>query len=217
VRFPWQRQPGESARAYELFCMYRDLPPRERSIARLVSDLVGDGQATKGRRRGDVERLSARWQWPARAAAWDDEIDRKRREAIIDRAVELAERRAVRTSAALHLIARVLERAIARLEAEDALDDLSVPQVVDAALASVRLLPGIQAEEAQAVGGLPGAPPGVAAYDPGDIWRPAAGVSEDDSPITAADKLGAVLSAMEEAGFTPTGYRRIEEDRPDDA
>jgi hypothetical protein len=67
----WERQEGESARAFEGFATYRDLGPA-RSLAAV-------GQAL-GKTKAACEPWSSRWGWVERAAAWDDEADRLLRE-----------------------------------------------------------------------------------------------------------------------------------------
>jgi hypothetical protein len=63
-RAPWDRRDGEPARAYGAFRAYRDAGP-----ARTVSRLELASPRT-------LERWSTRWDWPARAVAWDDETHR---------------------------------------------------------------------------------------------------------------------------------------------
>jgi hypothetical protein len=68
-REAWERRPGESARAYEAFARYRDLPIAERSYRRVAQELGKSGA------------LIARWcsahNWTDRAAAWDAEQERQ--------------------------------------------------------------------------------------------------------------------------------------------
>ena len=64
----WNRQPGEGARPFAAFQMYRDQPPMQRSVRRLAE--------TIGRNRTMVGRWSSQWRWVERAAAWDAEQDR---------------------------------------------------------------------------------------------------------------------------------------------
>lgn len=74
---PWERQPGESARAYAAARAYFELgPPRS---LRTVADIL-----TKSTRH--LERLSSQWQWVERAAAYDDhlrQIQDEARDAVI--------------------------------------------------------------------------------------------------------------------------------------
>lgn len=68
---PWERRESESTKAYEAFCIYRDMG-RERSLSKVAekcnkhSSLIG--------------RWSRENDWVKRAAKWDDEQDRIERE-----------------------------------------------------------------------------------------------------------------------------------------
>ena len=68
---PWERREKESTKAYEAFCIYRDMG-RERSLAKVAEKLQKS------------ETLMGRWsrehKWVERAAKWDDEQDRIERE-----------------------------------------------------------------------------------------------------------------------------------------
>lgn len=92
MRKPWERQTGESSRAYALFVLYRDIGPR-RSIGRMSSSkLLSDGvpdaaQAVSVPRRSRLEVYCQRHRWVARAKAWDDHLQAIRdREAARDAA-----------------------------------------------------------------------------------------------------------------------------------
>jgi hypothetical protein len=61
----WQRQPGESDKAFQAFVTYRNLEPSFRSITRVVSEL--------NKSRSLIGRWSSGWNWVERAAAWDEE------------------------------------------------------------------------------------------------------------------------------------------------
>lgn len=73
-RKPWDRIPEEGSRAYAAFVVYRDLPPRERSL--LATERIQ-------RRKPDVPTATGRyvewfraWNWLKRAQAWDEHLDR---------------------------------------------------------------------------------------------------------------------------------------------
>lgn len=85
MRAPWEKHPDETPKNFEAFKTYRDLPPLRRSIAAAVEAME------KGRKKGGnprtrarkAEELSRKFAWPARAAAWDEERDRRHRETIL--------------------------------------------------------------------------------------------------------------------------------------
>ena len=96
---PWERQPDETARAYEAFCIYRDLPPSERSIKRACQIFHGD--AFKASKNAIWSEWSRKHNWVERANAWLDEQDRVTREAELDALREMR-RRHIQT--AQHLV-----------------------------------------------------------------------------------------------------------------
>jgi hypothetical protein len=59
----WGRQPGETALSYASFQKYRDLPPGERSLARVSREL--------GKNPTMIEDRAKRWRWFERRDAWD--------------------------------------------------------------------------------------------------------------------------------------------------
>lgn len=64
---PWERQPDETPKPFEAFCIYRDLGVN-RSIAQVAAKLSKSEQLMK--------RWSSANNWVERAAAWDDEQER---------------------------------------------------------------------------------------------------------------------------------------------
>jgi hypothetical protein len=81
----WERLPGESSRAYEAFCVYRDFGP-ERNIRRVVESALGGQDGTGGqgkvkKRYGMWRAWSTQFRWRERAADYDQYLDRlKQRE-----------------------------------------------------------------------------------------------------------------------------------------
>lgn len=86
---PWERQPGESARAYEAARLYFEMGPGR--------SLVAVGQKV-GKSRGLIERWSARWSWRERAAGYDHHMAMTEMEARRRAIAEDAERWAHRQS-----------------------------------------------------------------------------------------------------------------------
>lgn len=68
----WERQPGESEKAFEAFVIYRDMG-LQRGV-RKVGDQLHKSLTL-------MSRWSSAYNWPERAAAWDREQDRIVREA----------------------------------------------------------------------------------------------------------------------------------------
>lgn len=82
---PWERQEGESTKAYEAFCIYRDLGI-QRSIAKVVSTL--------GKSKALLEGWSSKHGWVERAAQWDSEQDRVARQQQLDEIKKMRKRHA---------------------------------------------------------------------------------------------------------------------------
>lgn len=98
---PWERQKGETSKAYAGFCAYRDLGP-DRSI-RKAGEVLGKNQTT-------LEQWSARNDWVKRAGAWDAEQDRITRQAQIDEIKKMRKRHADLANAMLVKAAKALQR-----------------------------------------------------------------------------------------------------------
>jgi len=75
---PWERWPGETARAFDAFVKYRDTPAKDRSIRKCVTAQYGKEISSKVRQ---WQKWSAEWRWQVRVKAWADEQDRLGREA----------------------------------------------------------------------------------------------------------------------------------------
>jgi hypothetical protein len=110
---PWERKRGESGKAFEAFCAYRDMGPSRNQAA------VGR-QLSKAR--SLVSRWASKWDWTERCRAWDsEEALRKAKEALKER--EETDRR--------HLaLARALQGKLAqRLQSLDA-SEMSVGDLI---------------------------------------------------------------------------------------
>lgn len=124
---PWDRQEGETPKAYTAFCAYRDMGT-ERSLEKYARTLGGKWQET-GRIPSHVGAWSSRYSWPARAAAWDEHLDRERRAVVVEseRGRALREhlettrkmsREMLETGAAMLALARRSLKAYSQLPAE---------------------------------------------------------------------------------------------------
>ena len=69
---PWDRRQDESSKAYEAFCIYRDMGI-QRSLSKVAEKLQKSATL--------INRWSREKNWVKRAEAWDDEQERIEREA----------------------------------------------------------------------------------------------------------------------------------------
>lgn len=94
---PWEQQPGESAKAFEAFAIYRDMGV-ERSV-RKVTQRLNKSLTLIGK-------WSSRYNWPERARAYDRDLDRQARAQAV-REVRSMTNRHIRI--AMQLQAKALE------------------------------------------------------------------------------------------------------------
>ena len=66
---PWERQPGETAKAFKAFCAYRDLEPARRSV--LAAYRQAKGKPTARQAAGIWNKWCAEHRWVERAHAYD--------------------------------------------------------------------------------------------------------------------------------------------------
>jgi hypothetical protein len=85
---PWERQPGESAKAFAEFLRYRDTPAHERSLRALGSRGGARPESVTGRHAA----WSMQWNWVSRSLAWDSEQDRLLRIKVTAERARMAER-----------------------------------------------------------------------------------------------------------------------------
>jgi len=87
-----ERLANESARAYQAFCIYRDLGP-SRSIDQAWRSRRSSSKGGSARRPGHWAAWSQKYKWVERAEAYDDSIDEARRIATADRRRQLLDQR----------------------------------------------------------------------------------------------------------------------------
>ena len=73
---PWDRQPGETPRAFAAFCLYRDLPAVDRSIVAAVAQHRQNGGKASVR---NWETWSSLYNWSERSLAGDSDLASRRR------------------------------------------------------------------------------------------------------------------------------------------
>ena len=111
-RKPWERQSGETAKAYAAFLLYRDLPAIDRSVAAAWGRKVGGKQ---------WERWCTSHDWVNRAAEHDSDLASRRRERVA-KELERSEDEAVT------LIRAALAKVAERLQGMDA-EEMAAGQI----------------------------------------------------------------------------------------
>jgi len=102
---PWERQPGETSKAYAAFCIYRDLG-LERTLNNVRKKFAENGKRISVKFLG---RWSSKYNWVARCEAYDDYLERKKREEKEAAILKMAERHAKLAMAFQQKIAQRLQ------------------------------------------------------------------------------------------------------------
>ena len=81
----WERLPGESSKAYEAFCIYRDLGV-DRSIEKTAKNRLKPGSYSW------LRNWSSKYNWVERARAYDDYLEREKRKEREKAILEMVDR-----------------------------------------------------------------------------------------------------------------------------
>lgn len=157
---PWEQQEGESSKAYQAFCEYRDMGAN-RSIRKLAQKInksvtwLGEWSKT--------------YDWVKRCQAWDSEQDRIARQAQLDEIVKMRKRHAKIAETALE---KVLE-ALASMDPEE-MSNADITRMMDTASKLERISRGD-------VGDVIEERDGGEALDPVQIYIPSNGRENGNS------------------------------------
>lgn len=80
---PWERQKGESEKAYEAFSIYRDMGEK-RTIVAVVKRLE--------KSRSLIDRWKDRWEWTERVRVYDNDLEKEARAKAIKDRKDMTER-----------------------------------------------------------------------------------------------------------------------------
>ena len=142
---PWERQQRETAKAFEAFEGYRMLGPDRSLQAAWEKHYTRPGRLRERTRRGRKEaglvvghfrRWYKRWQWEARARAWDEEVaqlarDQELKARVAEQEEDLRQRNLMREEArAARAVARQLLRRIMQGVGAGQLDGLTAPELL---------------------------------------------------------------------------------------
>jgi hypothetical protein len=133
----WDRQPGESARAYHAFAHYRD-GGSQRSLDRAWRDhhatCLKTPQPATRRRPPSWGNWSARWSWVARADAFDAHLAHQKQTALEAEQVEAGKRHARLLQAGMQAVTASLRVALDVVASPEGLTRLRALSATDAGL-----------------------------------------------------------------------------------
>lgn len=130
----WQRQPGETDKAYVGFLCYRDLEPHERTVDKAFDcyrQQAGKKPATH-RASGYFVEWYQKHNWPERCAAWDNHVDGLEKHAFINQRIKNKQQR-IMSLAGLH------GKAVQALAKAD-MGEITISELVNALRVSVQEL-----------------------------------------------------------------------------
>lgn len=149
TRRAWERLEGEGSKAYNAFCIYRDMEADERTIVGAFRQYVGRDVRYPS---GYALKWARRFKWRERALLYDDykeAIVRKHREATI---VEAAKRHATQCKnygAILNAFESILMK---RLKDNPSLEGVTLTDLMNTSIRGAAILPKLQEAEMTALG-----------------------------------------------------------------
>jgi len=142
----WDRQPGESSRAYAHFCLYRDM-----GVSRSLRTLEKVDGCTSGYRQ--LGRWSSRWRWVERCEAYDDYLEYQRRLQQEKERREMSKRHAKMGMLAQSFAVRKLEKMANRIEQdEEHVSPADVARILDIGVKVERLARGEPTDSHEVMG-----------------------------------------------------------------
>ncbi len=132
MRYSWVRLKNETAKAFQAFCIYRDMGI-ERSIEKVSKEL--------GKSMVLIERWSSRYNWGERAKAYDDYIEELKRKQNEKEILEMTKRH---IKIALGMQAKIVER-LKSLDVEK-LSPMTLVKWLETSINIERLSRGVETE-----------------------------------------------------------------------
>jgi len=142
----WDRQAGESSKAYAHFCLYRDM-----GVSRSLRTLEEVDGCTSGYRQ--LGRWSSRWRWVERCEAYDDYLEYQRRLQQEEERREMTKRHAKMGMLAQSFAVRKLEKMANRIEQdEEHVSPADVARILDIGVKVERLARGEPTDSHEVMG-----------------------------------------------------------------
>ncbi|ONK13154.1 hypothetical protein [Streptomyces sp. MP131-18] len=169
----WERQPGESAKAFGRFSLFLDTTPSQRSYSEIA--------ASYGCSVSVIQKQAAVHLWQERVAAYDAERSRQRRERIRERDEELCRILMDLARATSTLVARTIQHIA---ETREPLDAHIVPRWVEAIERMRRIALDQPDKVLMEVTGKDGGPIEISEFE---------GLSEEEKRLRAQEMAEGVL------------------------
>lgn len=153
IPLPWERLPNESGRVYAQFCVFRDMPYKDKEHDNFTKAQIRRGRSIKktakqiGCSVSLITKYSTRFNWRSRAEAYDDYVERELRER--DEA-EIRKMNKFHANAGRQLAAKAL-RGLINLD-ENGLSATDVVKMLDTGAKMERLARGQSTEKQQVDG-----------------------------------------------------------------
>ena len=141
----FDRLGAESAKAYQAFVLYRDLPIAERSLTTVSQRLA--------KSRSLCARWSSQFRWVERVDAWDEHQDQVRRQRIAAEREKIYERQLQHNRIASQALVLPMVDLLKRAQTSaDALKKVSTAELMKLVALAAKALPGIHKDERQVAG-----------------------------------------------------------------
>jgi len=138
---PWEKQDGETSKAYAAFCAYRDLGI-DRSFSKIIPILYPDLGTTKpSSKQRRLSEWSVKYTWVARVEAYDTYLEEKTRRANEAAIVKMERDHALIAALATHKAAERLQLIVSKLDADGKLleSGITVKEATDLLRAGVEI------------------------------------------------------------------------------
>lgn len=144
----WERQPGETIKGYDAFCRYRDLPAHSRSVYEAA--IKFDTKFTRKDRMPPRQwtEWQSKYHWVDRAAAWDSELDRKKREKQQEEIEKMAQRHASQVQAMLTALLQPATAVLQRMKndpkaMQEQLNEKHIADLINLIVGAGKVVPGL--------------------------------------------------------------------------
>jgi phage FluMu gp28-like protein len=131
----WDRQPRETSRAYELFCVYRDLGS-ERSLTKTKTITKGSPSLRR------LKALSTSWNWVERCKKYDDYLEYQDRLQQEKERREMHKRHAKIAVLGQNIVVREMESLLAKAQKDGRMTASDVARLMDVTVKVERLARG---------------------------------------------------------------------------